>query len=70
MKQERYLNDNGTDWIDECAAKLTPEEFRGAMKFTIGKYEKRMGKKDDIALEQAKIDDYKNRWSEYEQLRL
>tara|TARA_R110002096_G_scaffold199152_1_gene382915 strand:- start:371 stop:583 length:213 start_codon:yes stop_codon:yes gene_type:complete len=70
MKQERYLNDNGTDWIDECAASFTPEEFRGAMKFTIGKYESRMGRKDAVELEQAKIDDYKKRWAEYEQLRL
>ena len=70
MKQERYLNDDGTDWIDECAATLTPEEFRGAMKFTIGKYEKRMGRKDAEELEQAKIDDYKKRWAEYEQLKL
>ena len=70
MKQERYLNDDGTDWIDECAATLTPEEFRGAMKFTIGKYEKRMNKKDPVEMEQAKIDDYKKRWAEYEQLKL
>jgi hypothetical protein len=66
MKQERYLNDDGTDWIDECAATLTPEEFRGAMKFTIGKYKKRMGKKDDVELEQSKIDDYEKRWMEHE----
>ena len=66
MKQERYKNEDGSDWIDECAANFTPEEFRGAMKFTIGKYKKRMGKKDDVKLEQAKIDDYEDRWADYE----
>ena len=66
MKQPRYKNEDGTDWIDECAASFTPEEFRGAMKFTIGKYKKRMGKKDDVELEQAKIDDYEGRWADYE----
>jgi murein L,D-transpeptidase YafK len=70
MKQERYLNDDGTDWIDECAATLTPEEFRGAMKFTIGKYKKRMNKKDPVEMEQAKIVDYENRWDQYERQRI
>lgn len=66
-KQERYKNDDGTDWIDECAEEFTPEEFRGAMKFTIGKYKKRMGKKDDVELENYKIADYEARWAEYEE---
>ena len=66
MKQERYLDETGEDWIDECARTLTPEEFRGAMKFTIGKYKRRMGKKDPIPKEQAKIADYIERWVEYE----
>ena len=70
MKQERYLNEDGTDWIDECAANFTPEEFRGAMKFTIGKYKKRMGKKDLPELEQMKITDYENRWDKYERERM
>ena len=66
-KQKRYLSaDNKTDWIDKCADSFSPTEFRGAMKFTIGKYLKRMGKKDPIAKEQAKIDDYRARWVEYE----
>ncbi len=66
MKQERYLNEDGTDWIDECSEILTPEEFRGAMKFTIGKYKRRMGKKDPIEQESKKITDYIQRWAEYE----
>lgn len=64
-RQPRYTID-GKDWIDECAETLTPEEFRGAMKFTIGKYLKRMGKKDSYESELAKIADYANRWAEYE----
>lgn len=66
LKQERYTQD-GTDWIDICAEDLTPEEFRGAMKFTIGKYIRRLGKKDSIDSEVGKIADYANRWLEYEQ---
>lgn len=66
-KQERYLDLDGKgDYIDECARTLTPEEFRGAMKFTIGKYMKRLGKKDEILKEVTKIADYSNRWLEYE----
>lgn len=62
MKQERYLDKNGDDWIDECARTLTKEEFRGAMKFTVGKYMRRMGKKDPIEQERAKVNDYIERW--------
>ena len=36
------------------------------MKFTIGKYKKRMNKKDPVEMEQAKIDDYEDRWADYE----
>jgi hypothetical protein len=70
MKQPRYKNEDGTDWIDECAASFTPEEFRGAMKFTIGKYKKRMGLKDAVEVEEAKIEDYENRWDQYERERM
>lgn len=65
-KQERYKDANGGDWIDECARTLTPEEFRGAMKFTIGKYVRRAGKKDDINSEVTKVADYAQRWLQYE----
>lgn len=66
-KQERYLDSDGKgDFIDECTREFTPEEFRGAMKFTIGKYIKRLGKKDEIFKEVTKIADYSNRWLEYE----
>ena len=66
-KQERYKSlDGKLDYIDECAANYTPEEFRGAMKFTIGKYQSRLGKKDNIVQEVTKIADYANRWLQYE----
>ena len=37
-KQKRYQDTAGEDWIDEAARTFTPEEFRGAMRFSIGKY--------------------------------
>jgi len=65
-KQERYQDAQGEDWIDECARTFTPEEFRGAMRFTIGKYNRRMGKKDDLVKEIEKMRDYCQRWLEVE----
>lgn len=65
-KQKRYTSKSGADWIDECAESFTTEEFRGAMKFTIGKYNKRVGKKDVILKEVQKMKDYCNRWEQYE----
>jgi hypothetical protein len=65
-KQARYVDNSGHDWIDEFSKNATVDEFRGAMKFTIGKYLRRIGKKDDITLELEKIADYSNRWSIYE----
>ncbi|MAL97165.1 MAG: hypothetical protein CL583_01825 [Alteromonadaceae bacterium] len=65
-KPERYRNQHGDDWIDDCARTMTPEEFRGAMKFTLGKYIRRAGKKDEIRQEIRKIADYAQRWLEYE----
>ena len=66
-KQDRYKDDQGEDWIDEAARTLTAEEFRGAMRFTIGKYNRRMGKKDDLISEIEKMRDYCTRWLEVEQ---
>ena len=66
MKQERYKDAAGEDWIDEFARTATAEEFRGAMRFTIGKYNRRMGKKDELTKEIQKIKDYAERWLEYE----
>ena len=60
------MDKNSADWIGEAARTLTPEQFRGAMIFTIGKYLRRMGKKDDISKEVKKVADYSRRWEAYE----
>ena len=65
-KQPRYKDENGLDWIDEFAANNSIEYFRAAMRFTIGKYERRLGKKDDLIKELYKISDYYARWSQVE----
>lgn len=65
-KQKRYLASSGRDWIDECADTMEPLEFRAAMRFTIGKYVRRAGKKDELEKEIAKIRDYADRWLAYE----
>ncbi|NWN92278.1 DUF3310 domain-containing protein [Marinobacter adhaerens] len=68
-KQPRYQDAKGEDWIDEFARTATQEEFRGAMRFTIGKYNRRMGKKDDLIKEIEKMRDYCERWLEVEKAR-
>ena len=65
-KQPRYKDENGLDWIDEFAANNSIEGFRAAMRFTIGKYERRLGKKDAMSKELYKIADYYKRWSQVE----
>jgi len=65
-KQERYQDAQGEDWIDEAARTFTAEEFRGAMRFSIGKYNRRMGKKDELIKEIEKMRDYCSRWLEVE----
>jgi hypothetical protein len=64
-KQQRYQDGSGEDWLDEFARTSTREEFRGAMRFTIGKYNRRMGKKDAELSEVTKMEDYCRRWREY-----
>ena len=59
-------NSHGLDWIDEFAANNSIEDFRAAMRFTIGKYERRLGKKDAMSKELYKIADYYKRWSQVE----
>lgn len=67
----RYTEKNSSrDWIDEFAATSTTEETRGAFRFTIGKYLRRYGKKDDPLQEALKIQDYANRLVEFEQAAL
>ena len=65
-KQPRYQDAQGEDWIDEAARTFTAEEFRGAMRFSIGKYNRRMGKKDELIKEIEKMRDYCDRWLEVE----
>ena len=68
-KQPRYQDATGEDWIDEAARTFTAEEFRGAMRFSIGKYNRRMGKKDDLIKEIEKMRDYCQRWIDVEKSR-
>lgn len=65
-KQARYKDEGGEDWIDEFAKTKTPTEFRAAMQFTIGKYVRRLGKKDSVSSELYKIGDYYLRLAAYE----
>lgn len=65
-RQARYQDAKGEDWIDEFARTATADEFRGAMRFTIGKYNRRAGKKDALLSEIRKMRDYCQRWEEYE----
>ncbi len=58
--------DDGLDWIDEFARDNSIEDFRAAMRFTIGKYEKRLGRKDARSKERYKTADYYKRWSDIE----
>ena len=69
QKQARYQDTAGEDWIDEAARTFTPEEFRGAMRFSIGKYNRRMGKKDELIKEIEKMRDYAARWIDVEKSR-
>lgn len=66
LKQARYQDAKGEDWIDEFARTATADEFRGAMRFTIGKYLRRAGKKDPLPSEIRKMRDYCDRWIAYE----
>ena len=48
-----------TDSIDIIKANLTQEEYIGALKFNILKYQLRLSKKDCIEADMEKIEDYK-----------
>ena len=66
-RPERYKeNGSDRDFIDEFQSTKTPDEVRGAMLFSMGKYQRRYGKKDDHLAEAIKIADYANRLVEYE----
>lgn len=57
-----HYNNGGEDYIDRTFRTGTKEEIRGAIKFSIGKYVDRLGKKDDEVKELAKIIDYATRY--------
>jgi hypothetical protein len=67
-KQERYHSANadvGTkDFIDESYENRPFADFTAAIFWTIEKYMKRFGKKDDIVAEAYKVKDYSNRFYE------
>lgn len=65
-KQERYLDDEGKDLIDEWAETYPIETLRVLMWEQMRKYHRRLGKKDDIKKEVEKIADYARRWLEVE----
>ncbi len=49
---------NDLEAIDVIKAMLTPEEYNGFLKGNILKYQLRLGKKDNVDKELAKIKDY------------
>lgn len=69
-KQERYLDEDGSgeDLIDHWAKTRTRDQFRAIMYAMVEKYNKRLGKKDLVINEVAKMADYMNRWLEYERI--
>ena len=57
---------DGTDLIDEWWNKYEPEVARVLMWEMVNKYKNRLGKKDPVHIEVAKMADYLARWSEKE----
>lgn len=57
---------DGTDLIDEWWNKYEPEVARVLMWEMVNKYSNRLGKKDPVHIEVAKMADYMARWSEKE----
>ena len=57
---------DGTDLIDEWWNKYEPEVARVLMWEMVNKYKDRLGKKDPVHIEVAKMADYMARWSEKE----
>jgi len=62
-KQERYRDATGKmDFLDEFFRDSNDDEIRGAMIFTMQRYLKRLGKKDDPVNELMKVNDYSGRY--------
>lgn len=58
-------NADGKDYLQRFFENSTPEEVKGAMVFTMGKYIERLGKKDAVEKELAKVIDYATRYREF-----
>lgn len=61
-----HKRQDGTDLIDEWWNKYEPEVARILMWEMVNKYKNRLGKKDPVHIEVAKMADYLARWSEKE----
>ena len=57
-KATHYALYGEVESIDIIKAILTPEEYVGALKFNILKYQLRLGKKDCVESDKEKIADY------------
>lgn len=61
-----YTKDaDGKDFLQRFFENSTPEEVKGAMVFTIGKYIERLGKKDAPEKELGKVIDYATRYRDF-----
>lgn len=58
-------NADGKDFLQRFFENSTPEEVKGAMVFTMGKYIERLGKKDAVEKELDKIIDYAARYRDF-----
>ena len=56
-----HYNQGGIECIDAIEAALTPEEFKGALKFQTMKYTWRMGHKGDALTDAEKVQWYNTR---------
>ena len=60
-----HYENGGEDFLDRLFRTGTPVEILGAMRFTIGKYADRLGKKDDQVKELDKIINYATRYKNH-----
>ena len=61
----KHYENGGEDFLDRTIRTSTPDELRGAIKFTIGKYVDRLGQKDDEVSELTKIINYATRYKNH-----
>tara|TARA_R110002020_G_scaffold7277_3_gene30762 strand:+ start:672 stop:884 length:213 start_codon:yes stop_codon:yes gene_type:complete len=58
-ENNHHLQWDGVDSSDIIKSYLTIEEYQGFLKGNLLKYQLRLGKKDSIAKDMAKIEDYR-----------